>query len=198
MSYLDDIKNKYNLNEDNIYSIIVVGDNLEDPFGGWSGIVLKQVFGDKKYKLYFGDFTENLAAYENLTELVINRRLSKDTAVQLLKLWIEENVNGDMVVASSNAKSWVLPFIKEFKRLSGIKTEINVWDLKDMYSVRTNDLELNLEGPVFSVFKKAIPIPKTFGLRSIADSLSIWEPNLGEQPEYRSELTTKVIEEILS
>lgn len=197
MSYIKDIKDKFNIDENDIYSFIVVSSNLDDPFDGWSGVALKQVFGDKNYQIYFGDFPDELAAFENVPEFVINRRLSKTSAADMLRSWISENIKDDIIAVSSNAKSWLLPFVKDFKALTNMN--INLWDLRDMYSLHKDEVGINNFGPVFSAFSNAKALPKTFGLRSIADSMSIFNiPKLGIQPEYRASLTAKIAEVILS
>lgn len=196
MSYIEELKNTYDIDDTDIYSMIVVSGNLKEPFNGWSGLALAQVFGDKTYKIYFGDFPESLAAYENLQEFEINRRISKDSAALMFKSWISENIKKKFIVVSSNARYWTLPFILNLKSI--INVDINSWDLKDIYSLKKDEGILDTFNAIYNAFDYAKPLPKTFGLSSIAEATDIHMPKLGPQPVYRALLTARIAEKLLS
>lgn len=177
---------------EDFWSLVFCGDDLDNPYNGWSGYAAVPLFSDRDpVELFFGDFSDSLAQYENVPSYAVCRDISKTQAFSELRSFFEA-VSDHPVFISANAGSWPLPIITEaVNRCVEGPWNAQLICLRDLYSATRDEIPILGTSYVGDVFSHAAKLPKRFGLRAIAAALDVDVPNPSNQVMYRARLTAK-------
>ena len=100
--------------KENIWALVCVGDNLDDPCEGWSGFSLVNVYEvATPFDIFFGHMSEKLMTYENIAPFHLLTGMSKAEAFRMLRDIIT-TASKSPVIVSSNAHTWVEPILNGF------------------------------------------------------------------------------------
>ena len=175
------------------WSLILCGADLDDPYRGWSGFVAAPIFSDlQPLELFFGDFPDSLAQYENIPPYRISRDVSRSQAFSELRSFFE-SISDHPVFVSSNAARWSVPIITQAVQNS-VEGPWNaqIVDLRDLYSITREEIPLRGTRYLGELFTQAPPLPKRFGLNAIASALDVSVPDSSTKALYRARLTAEV------
>ena len=176
------------LYEANIWALICVGDNLDDPAAGWSGFSLVPVFSDATpLNLFFGNMPEKLMEYENIAPFNLSTGVSKAEAFRVLRDVVSPE-NHTPVLISANAHTWVQPILDSFREQDTQPfTPITIC-LRDFYSAVKEQMPITADSP-FKLFQDAPKLANKFGLYRIAEALKVTSPFTPTKAEQRALIT---------
>ena len=200
-TYIATLLSKYDkYKPEDFFSLIFCGTDLNNPYSGLSGICCDSVFGDFRFRSYFGDFPDSLMQYENVADFLIDRTKGKSLAVQ--EFFTEVNsISKNPVFISSNASTWALPALQEanaalapLDRLA----DFQVIDLRNVYSFIVNKRDTFKGEYIGSSMYDCPAVPRTFGLHRMAAACDVHEQKSGTNAEQRSRLTASLSKELLT
>lgn len=180
---------------EDFFALICCGDDLENPYDGWSGFAACPVFADAipDYYLFFGDFPNSLAEYENVPEFSIQRGVSKVAAFDELVSYLTSHSDNPVLI-SSNADTWLKPIM-----LAAVEGSTSgPWNaqfvcLRKLYSFVYCESDFSCRPPYLGqCFNTAPDLPQRFGLYTMARSLGINVPNCSSKPVHRAKTTAAV------
>ena len=184
---------------DDFWALVCCGSDLNDPYAGWAGYVAIPVFsGEPEVELYFGEFPDSLAEYENVPDFYIRRSVSKLQAYDELRSCVS-TLSQRPVFMSANAATWASKILQEADRHAAtVGWEVSHLCIRDIFSVVSSDALLAKSGSsIGNAFALATPLPKRFGLNAIADRLDITAPFSSTKALYRARLLKQVAENLL-
>lgn len=192
-----DYKSEYRITD--FWALVCCGWDLHHPYEGWSGYVAVPVFADAPtIELYFGDFPNSLAEYENVPDYLVNRSVSKLSAYDQLCSHIM-SVSNNPVFISANADTWSRRILSSAaQESSGHSPEFDHICVRKLYSL-VNSEELIAKGgsQLSDVFSLAKPLSKRFGLHAIAEAMHIHTPCNSTKPLHRAQLLQLLSAELL-
>ena len=199
-SYLDELLSRYSdYSPSDFWSLICCGTDLHHPYEGWAGVVACPIFDPeiRQYELFFGEFTESLAQYENLMRCRINEDISKIQAFSEFRSYIE-SVSDHPVFISANAHTWALRIVNDAVAADAS----GPWNaqlicLRDLFSTVRNHGKISRSQFIGSAFGMAPSLPKRFGLHAIANELNISVPESSDKATHRAALTAAVAKHCL-
>ena len=186
--------------KEDFFSLIFCGTDLKNPYAGLAGICCDSVFGDFRFRSYFGDFPDSLMQYENVAEFLIDRNKSKSLAVQQFFAELQP-ISKNPVFISSNASTWALPALQDANNalapLDRLQ-EFQVMDLRNLYSFIVNRRDKFRGEYIGSSMSDCPAVPKTFGLYRMASACDVHESKSGTNAEQRSRLSAALSRELLT
>ena len=194
-SYMGELLSRFPAyTEEDFWALICCGSDLHHPYDGWSGVVAIPIFSARyrPFELFFGDFPDSLAQYENVPDYLVNRDISKYQAFSEFRSFIEACTDNPVFI-SANASTWALKIVNEAVRLDSS----GAWNaqficLRDVYSLTRSSGDLCSSEFIGSAFRLAPALSKRFGLHAIADALDISEPDSSNRALHRARLTAAV------
>ena len=177
---------------EDFWSLICSGSDLNHPYDGWSGVVAVPLFSDAvPFELFFGEFPDTLAAYENIPRFMISEDVSKLQAFSELRSYID-SITDHPVFISANAARWCLPIVTEaVTRDSGGPWNAQLICLRDLYSHISKELPVIGSTYIGDVFGLAPALPTRFGLQAIASALDKKVPDSTNKAMHRAKLTAE-------
>lgn len=200
-TYLEALLSRYDkYKPEDFFSLIFCGTDLTNPYAGLAGICCDSIFGDFRFRSYFGDFPDSLMQYENVADFLIDRAKGKALAVQ--EFFAEINsISKNPVFISSNASTWALPVLQDanaslapLDRLG----DFQVIDLRNVYSFIVNKRGSFKGEYIGSSMADCPSVPKTFGLYRMAAACDIHEAKSGTNAEQRSKTTAVLSRTLLT
>lgn len=199
-SYLGELVSRFpDYKAEDFWALICCGSDLHHPYNGWAGVVALPVFStERPFELFFGDFPDSLAQYENVPDYHINRDMSKLSAFSEFRSFMDACTDNPVFI-SANANTWALKIVNEAVRLDSS----GAWNaqlicLRDLYSLTKSSGDLCSSDFIGSAFRFAPSLPKRFGLHAIADALNINEPDSSNKAMHRARLTAAVSRKCLN
>ena len=194
LSYGDKLKELFPklLNEDNIWALICVGDNLDNPAMGWSGFSLVPVFQETApLNLFFGHMSEKLMAYENIAPFQLATGVSQSEAFRILRDVVSPE-NHTPVIISANAHTWIKPILEHFSAQDTQPFTPVIICLRDFYSATREQILADGDNP-FKLFQDAPKLNSKFGLYRIAEALNVKSQFTPTKAEQRAVLTAECV-----
>lgn len=181
------------------FAVVCCGDNLNEPYDGWHGIVAVPVFdeGVSSFSLFFGDFPDSLAEYENLASFRISGDVTKYRAFSEFRQYVG-GISDSPVFISSNADTWLGKILKG----ATLDDPEGPWNyqcvcLRQLYGTTSKHEPLFRTSYIGQLLRNARPLPKTFGLHKMAESLGIVVPCTADKVTHRAKLTAEVAKKCL-
>lgn len=199
-TYLEALIKRYDkYKKEDFFSLICCGTDLNNPYAGLAGICCDSVFGDFRFRSYFGDFPDSLMQYENVADFLIDRTKSKALATQQFFAEISA-ISKNPVFVSSNASTWALPALQAANEalapLDRLQ-DFQVMDLRNLYSFIVNGRAKFSGEYIGSSMRDCPPVPRTFGLHRMAAACEVYESKSGTNAEQRSRITAALSRDLL-